>query len=195
MKYTLIIFFCGIGSVFGQSTRKIDKEQIQQTTINFLEWYSSEMKDTSKRIPILSSHQKPYADGYQRINKEGVTTYIERFRKSGYVSESYLNNLRQLFVEIDSNLEKHPSLEGTLIPGFEVDIVTKLFEPTLILDNIQKGRFDKTYIIDTSALIRFSIFKSLKLLFVYSKIQGVWKIDALSYDKRGNGFINQYPIM
>lgn len=194
MKKILLIilplFFCSQSGIcqIKSKQQNSDSHKIEKTVSNFLKWYKSRENDTAKNgtsRPSYSLTKGGYPDTTtkQVINMEGVEVYLSYLRKSGYFSESYLNDLRQYFKEIDKGMQTAPKTNTLIaVPGLNTDWILKTFEPEMVLDHIKNGRFDKVNIIYNKAIVRFRISKVVQMLFTLTKINNKWLIDYIGYD-------------
>ena len=178
-----ILIFC-----FGTSicqTNKLQKNtaQIKKTIVNFLKWYKKDQKDTSKKTYSTLRGGYPDTTTKPYIDTGGLEMYLNHFRQTGYVTESYLDALRNYFKEIGEGLKAAPKTKDLVkINGMDIDFVLGTFEPEMILDHIKEGRFDKICIIYNKAIVRFRISKVIKVLFTLTRIKNNWMIDYIGYD-------------
>lgn len=187
----LLILICFKG--FSQS-KSSNKSQIKSTILNFLEWYKFKKADTRSNIGYsLIKGGYPDSITQRLINFDGVEKYLIILNQEDFLSQTFLNNIRNYFVEVNQNLKLiQPSNQLIPIPGLENDIVLGTIEPDAILNNFQKGTFDKVFIIYDKALVRLRISKYLKLIFTLTKDKNKWRIDYIGYDNSyKNSFGNQ----
>lgn len=156
---------------------------IKGSIIGFLKWYKSKTADTSK---IFYSFIKPKSSAISskdRVDMENVEKYLSMLRTSNFLSETYLNNKRQYFINTDKDLETGPRLEGIVkIGDLDSDMVLQSYEPETILDKIEKGIFKKIVTLSDKAIVNFFIpDNATPLLFTLTKTKGHWQIDEIAY--------------
>jgi hypothetical protein len=147
-----------------------------------------ELHDTSKKSYSVVKGGYPDTTTKTRIDANGLELYLAEFRKSQFVSESFINNFRAYFLEIDKQLSTLPighDLQKLPVIGLDSDPVLLTFEPEMILDHIKESKITNTYIIYKKALVRLYISKYIAMVFVLSKINDQWKIDYLGGDATG----------
>ncbi|WP_157255621.1 hypothetical protein [Pedobacter sp. Leaf41] len=176
----LMLFFCSI--VFGQQNQ--NESQIKITIIDFLRWYK-ENESKLMTSPIVNGYNEDTIkkDSVLRVDMKSVDEYLSNFKKSNYVSDSFLGNLRALYKSISDTLIKHPIVDyfGP-VPGLECDLLFG-FEPEEILGHIEEGHLSEIYLIYNKALVKFDISKFNQMIFSLTKIDNKrWVIDSLDYD-------------
>jgi hypothetical protein len=169
---------------FGQS-KKVNPNQIKikETIIGFLRWYKQFDNDTTKATYSLIKGGYPDTTTVVRIDKNGVESYLNAFRKSKFVSETYIDGLRDYFFYIDEGLATAPKVHDLVkIQGMDIDFALHTFEPEAILDHIDNSRISKLYIIYNKALVTLHISKYIDLLFVLTRQNNKWLIDYMGDD-------------
>lgn len=170
-------------SVAQSKSQKEDETKIKSVVVNFLNWHKNGPPDSTFGKYSITKGGYPDSTTKTTIDFEGVKIQLEQFRRSGFVSETFINDLRQYFVDVNAILEKRsPSAELLRIPELDEDYVLKTIEPEAVLLKIEQGRFDKINIIFNKAIARFSISKYAVLIFTLTKINGYWKIDYIGWD-------------
>ncbi|WP_145857134.1 hypothetical protein [Pedobacter suwonensis] len=185
---SLSLTFC---SSFGQQNIKED-EKISKSVMGFLKWYKSigatgnqppkqarPKYSIVKDIPINKNYKR------QVIDKAGVEKYLDFYRKSGFLSEEYLNGLRSYFNGINNNLIKRAPIKKNdmiKIDGLDRDIQLQTFEPEIILDNLDKAVVTKSLVVYDKALISVNFYEEVNLIFTLTKHKDVWLIDYLGPD-------------
>jgi hypothetical protein len=187
MRNTLfVIAICLLSTNFCFSQTKkyqTGEIKIKETIIGFLKWYKAEQKDTSNKGYSFIKGGYPDTTTQERIDRDGIEKYLDRFRKSGFVSETYINDLRGYFVDIEKLLEKIPKHNDLVkIPGMDIDFVLQTFEPEAILDHIDSSRIEKLYIIYNKALIKLHVSQHIDMLFILTKRNDKWLIDYAGHD-------------
>ncbi|WP_291402363.1 hypothetical protein [Daejeonella sp.] len=161
-----------------------DKLNIKHTITFFLHWYkNNENKiETVRIIKGLNENEEKKGDSLARIDMDAVDVYLFNLKKSNFVSQSYLNNIRYYYQEIADTLKKYPLVDyfGP-IGGLEADLILG-FEPEETLDYINKGVFTRIYIVGDKAIAQFDIVNHVHLIFTLSKVEEKWLIDDLEFN-------------
>lgn len=185
-KILLLLILCLF--VLSTYAQKVIKSaaglEIENTIQNFLIWYkANEAKLQTSAIIRGYNSDTVKRDSLLRIDMNSVDEYLSNFKKSNYVSTTFLANLRSIYKGVADTLKRYPTYDyfGP-VPGLECDLVLG-FEPEAVLDYVSKGRLSKVYIINNKALVRFDISKFIMLKLVLTKgLNGKWLIDDMSYD-------------
>ncbi|RZK20678.1 MAG: hypothetical protein EOO86_03620 [Pedobacter sp.] len=179
----LLSFFCSI--VFGQENESLNNEkEIKSTIVDFLKWYKeNEPKLMTSSIINGYNEDTIKKDSLLRVDMKSVDEYLFNFKKSNYVSNSFLGNLRAIYKSVSDTLIKYPLIDyfGP-VPGLECDLLFG-FEPEEILDHINDGRLSKVYVIYKKAIVKFEISEFNQMIFCLTKVDNNrWIIDNLDYD-------------
>lgn len=183
-KYAFaLIFLLIVNYGYGQEKNE-DKLKIKHTITGFLHWYKkNENKiETVQIIKGLNEKEEKTGDSIARIDMNAVDIYLNNLKKSTFVSQTFLNNLRHYYQEIADTLKKYPLVDyfGP-IGGLEADLILG-FEPEETLAYINKGVFTRIYVIADKAIAQFDIANHDHLLFTLSKVDEIWLIDDLGFN-------------
>jgi hypothetical protein len=187
MKKILLLIamdFLAMTICFGQTKKQSQSQiQIKKTIIGFLKWYKREEADTTKAPYSLTTGGYPDTTTIARIDRDGVEQYLDIFRKSDFVSEIYIDGLRDYFLDVDKLLINGPIMHDLVkIPGMDIDFALKTFEPEAILDHIDNGRITKLYIIYNKATVSLHISRYIDMLFILTRQNNKWYIDYIGDD-------------
>lgn len=192
ISLTLLV---SVSICFGQQVSK-DDESIYATVLGFLKWYKAAQSTDQEPVPSKSTFSIikdiPVNKSYKRqaIDKTGVEKYLSFYRKSGFLSEDYLNDLRNYFNEINKSLIKRAPIkrnEMIKIDGLGLDIQLQTFEPEIILDNLDKVKLTKSMVIYNKALLGINFASEVNLVFTLSKYRDKWLIDYIGHDNTSAG--------
>ena len=196
-KVTLLFMIVLIFNVcMGQIPRaSVEQEKIKKTINGFLSWYKRQQEnpnttiDTSINRSIIAWEEidtlmKP------NIDMVAVEDYLTYLKTSRYLSETFINNLRQYHQKIKDELKvvtPSPKSNGIYaIPGLNLDIVFGSFEPEAIYDYYKSGIFKRISNVEYKAIVQFYIPPSsyntyIKMLFTLTKENENWLIDYIGY--------------
>jgi hypothetical protein len=162
---------------------KDDELKIKSVVVNFLNWHKNGEPDSTSVKYSLTKNGYPDSTTKTLIDFNGVEIQLEQLKRSGFISDTFINNLRQYFVEVNKILEKRNLSPDLLrIPELDDDYILKTIEPSEVLDKISQGRFDKIQIRADKAIAGFKISKQAIMIFTLTKIKNSWKIDYIGWD-------------
>lgn len=107
---------------------------------NFLKWYQLNYIEINS-ISLVDLKEDSLAAQYE-INLKNIERYLDIFKKSGYVSEVYINNMRDYFKKANENLLKTKQNDGPP-EGFESDLVLFTQEPEDILKHLNSIKIEQ----------------------------------------------------
>jgi len=193
-----LLFF---GICWGQNPKsKYDEDSIKKTIINFLKWYKKREAgqtvvavDTTKTHCYIVEWEEIDTLIKPTVDMIAVDNYLDNLKASHYLSETFINNLRQYHQKIKDELNAvipSPKSEGIYaIPGLNLDVVFGSFEPEAIYERYKLGLFKRISIVQNKAIVQFYIPQSstytyIKMLYTLTKENGVWLIDYIGYYHR-----------
>lgn len=202
MRKLILILLCisFVNICQGQVPNKSNDEniiKIKKTIINFLKWYKSQQVikpikkiDTTKLYSSIIVWKQTDNLIKPSIDMIAVEDYLRWLRESGFISETFINNLRQYHQKIADELKivsPTPKSEGFYaIPDLNLDVVFLNFEPEEILEHYKAGLFKRTSIVHNKAVVQFYVPPSYnygytKMLYTLTKDKGIWLIDYIGY--------------
>ena len=119
-----------------------NKEQVELVK-NFMKWYIKNLDTLYKFNTIeggMNGEENKKAENYF-VNFSEVEKYITELKKSGFLTDNFLKNEKQIFVEGDEYFKKNPENDGPPY-GFDYDrffYTQETFEEDL--PNIDKAKF------------------------------------------------------
>ncbi|PZR41320.1 MAG: hypothetical protein DI538_01550 [Azospira oryzae] len=120
-----------------------DKEIVEHQVRGFLAWYSNHWEEVSVDLinPIIENSMLDQPDSTRpyKINFKAAEIYLDVFRKSGFISEAYIETYRQYFKECQLEFEKEPHYEGPPT-GFEYDFIFRSQDYQYQRDNPDKAK-------------------------------------------------------
>jgi len=200
MKKLVLIFISilYLSICIGQEPRSdYDQVGIKTTITNFLEWYKKreaakpvETVDTSKLHNTIIMWEEIDTLIKPTVDMVAVEGYLNRLKEGNYLSETFINNLRQYHQKIKEELkpvDPSPKSGGIYaISGLNLDVVFGSFEPEAIYDRYRSGVFKRISIVHDKAIVRFyipqsSTYTDIKMLFTLTKEKDHWLIDYIGY--------------
>jgi hypothetical protein len=179
-----ILLLLHINNAFSQRETQMEAQaNIKATILNFLNWHKRGEPDSTYGKYSLTKGGYPDSTTKTRIDFNGVAIQMEQLRKSGFFSETFINNLQQYFVVVDKILaERNLSPDLLRIPELDDDFILNTIEPEEVLTKINDGKFDKIELVFNKAIVRFCISKYAVMIFTLTKVKNDWKIDYIGWD-------------
>lgn len=177
--FLLLILFSF--QAFSQS-KSIEKAKIENTIIDFLKWHKADGEYVLGEVYFVPRYDSLDSKN-NYFDKDSLELYYNNFRASKFVSEKFIDDLKDYFDYYGKSIGPKPdSGEIVKIDGLDRDIVLGTFEPEEILDHLDKAKFDKFRVIYNKALLRLVIRKEVKMLFILTRWKENWQIDYIGYD-------------
>ncbi len=174
--YFLIAFSCGT------KDKLSDKEIIEQKVKGFLTWYSTNWKEVAVDLinPIIeNSNAEPDSTKPYKINFKAAEIYLDSFRKSGFVSETYIEYYRQYFIKCQKKFEEVPEYEGPPT-GFEYDFVFRSQDYEYQQNNADKAMITDISITANKAIATIKYDDDVySYIYELSKLNNNWYIDSV----------------
>ncbi len=183
-KPTLIIFLL-LGFQLCNAQDLESKKQIKNTIISFLKWHKSgEEFKLEKPFIVPRYNGKDSVKTY--YDTDSLELYFNKFRKTNFVSERYISELKAYFTYYGQFIHPEPLPPGVLVKshGMDSDFVLDTFEPEVVLDNLDKATITKLHIIYNKALVSMHFSEEVDLIFQLTKDYESkrWLIDFIGPD-------------
>ncbi len=149
------------------------------TVVAFLNWYK-ENEDRLHEIDLVSGGLKDTTTFYS-VNFKETERYLAELKKSGFLSDKYLHNLRQHFKSADDHLKRHPQ-NDSYAPGFEYDLIMKAQDYWELWDNLDRLQLSEQVMTDTTAYVRLAYTDYYKAKYYLSNHNNRWLIDDMVND-------------
>lgn len=188
MKATTLILLAGL-SVVGQKQTAfkpggsfVEVKSVHQPAIKvitaYLKWYVMKKKDIEPlAADILDRHANDTTYQY-KVNFAATEKYLAEIKKSGFVSENYVDYLRAFFRDCDADLKRYPRHEGPY-PRLDDDVILRVQEDEDITEHLNEMVIvsQKTTLNHRSVVILIKSSR-LELNFKLLKIGNSWLIDS-----------------
>ncbi len=150
-----------------------------ETVLNFLEWYKNNQERLVNINLIHNSTPSEDTTKLYAVNFEGTEHYLDELKKSGYVSEKYLESWRDYFNHAEQNFKDNPQFDGP--PDyFDYDFVMLSQDFMEELEELNKTNVSKEQIDSNTALVVLTFKVSLtKMSYQLSLVEGKWQIDDI----------------
>lgn len=183
----LIVFFVGLCCTLPEiahcQTKKfndINKDAVLASpgviAKTYLGWYVAN-KARLDRIAIFAPDTASDTT-YYKVNFKRVDYYLRQIKKSGYVSNTYIDTLKFNYMKADKNLRSQPQNDGP-IKGFEVDPILGIMEESEITDHSNMLKIQKVIVKTNKAIVYGRLLYNLRIKFELSQIDGIWMVDCM----------------
>jgi len=150
------------------NTQKIH-ETPEQAVRSFLYWYRKNIDRLNNIQLVNQSFGKPY-----NVNKINVIKYLNELKKSGFVSEKFLNSIEYYITMCDANLLKIKQTEGPP-EGFDMDMVLLMQDYESDFKLLEKAKTKNL----TKTKIKFIFASENFLVFNLTPLKGKWLIESI----------------
>ncbi|THU35928.1 hypothetical protein FAM09_21285 [Niastella caeni] len=115
-------------------------KQPAASILNFLRWYRAHIQEL-KKIEIVTHSTNPDSAKYYVVNTAGTERYLNELKKSGFVSDKYIDRWRAYFNMVSEKLKKTPQTEAP-VTGLDFDFVMLSKDCEEDLKRIEKSTVD-----------------------------------------------------
>lgn len=164
-----------------KSVDENQKQAPEKVVKDFLSWYVNNFEevyhfDTIKGGSMDTS--KTPSNYY--VDFKVVDEYVNYLKKTGFFTDDFLNEYRNIFVEGDKRFKKDPQNDGPP-DGFDFDYFMMTQEDfTQDLQNVNQLKFDSKKIDDQTSSVIFEFKNSgMKYKYKLKSIDGKWQIDKI----------------
>jgi hypothetical protein len=165
----------------GMDPKNYDKMKLAVTpkkvVRNFLKWYEDNRERLDK-FDLVSGKARDMAKAY-RVNFRETEKYLTELKKSGFLSDQYINTLRRYFETADANFEKYPQYDGPAL-GFGIDLVLQAHDYGEILNHLKKAKYLEKPVNANSTKV-YVRFPTVIMLLKLTRTGERWLIDSLDY--------------
>jgi hypothetical protein len=160
---------------------EVSKDAPEDVVKGFLKWYNTNF-DTIYKFETIKGgalEQSKNPTNYY-VDFKVVDEYIDYFRKSGFFTNDFLNQYKNIFVEGEKQFKKEPQNDGPP-EGFDFDYFMMTQDDfTADLKNVDQLKFDSKKIDDQTATVIFEFKNSLmKYKYTLKSKEGKWQIDKI----------------
>jgi len=157
--------------------RKTTKEDNpKRTVITFLKWYKANEKRLDGII-YLKGGLKDTTTFYSVDFKE-TETYLNELKKSNFLSDFFIYDLRKYFAGLDNYLKQHPQNDGP-VSGQDVDLVIKAQDYMDVWENLNSSKIIFSNVTKTKATIKLQFIGNYKTIYSLTKHGDKWLLDRL----------------
>ncbi len=145
---------------------------------NFLKWYKNNDARLNS-IPLIKGGA-PDTTSFYSVDFTQIEKYLNELKKSGFLSDKYLNDLRSYFKNLNDSLKKYPQNDGPPF-GFDLDFIMKAQDYTDIMDDLDSLKISTKKIENNHATVIIDRLPPMKMVYSLSKKVNDWLIDTFEY--------------
>jgi hypothetical protein len=146
------------------------------TVIAFLKWYRDN-EDRLHQIQLLKGGLKDTTTFYS-VDFKATERYLYELKKSNYLSDRFLNELRLHFTQSNEYLKKNPQNDGPA-PGFEADLIMKAQDYMDVWENLNSVKVIDRKLDGNNAFIKFLFAGYYKTKYYLTNNGNTWLIDSI----------------
>lgn len=146
----------------------------EKVAVDFYKWYASD--DNIQNFDVMKE-LKDSTDFYA-IDFEKVEKYLDAFKKTGFVSDRYLNGQHNYFKECEEEFKKNPANDGPPY-GLDYDLIMHSQDYDDDLANTDKIKVVEIYRKPTESKLKLLFFAGGKIDVTLSKTNEKWLIDKI----------------
>lgn len=169
----LFLVICLTACSEKQNQTNSQVEQPTEAVISFLKWYRSHF-DTMINIGLVNQDLKD-STGFYSVNFTETEHYLSEIKNSGFVSDQYLNNWRNYFVQADAQFKITHQNEGPP-EGFDFDLI--MWSQDFDLTEIEQAKTLEE-LNGNHATVTVEFPYQYKLQYSLSDDHGKWLIDDI----------------
>jgi hypothetical protein len=156
---------------------RIDKSD-EKTAIDFYKWYTTDKQ--IKEAEFLKDLKD--SNDFYAIDFTATEEYLTILKKTGLVSEKYLETQREYFKECEKHFKENPANDGPPY-GLDYDLIMLSQDYEIDLANTDKIKVEEIYKKNNQSKLKLLFFGGGKIDVTLSKTDGKWLIDKIE-----NGF-------
>jgi hypothetical protein len=150
-----------------------DSVALIDTAKAFFRWYDANMNRLAQIHMVNQVEGTPYS-----VDSAGCEQFLDELRKSGLVTEGYLNRHRADFQRYQRQFEAEPQTEGPPM-GFDWDPVMKSQEPDVDLDSIPNAHIVFAHVANDTGLVDMALYYEFEVALL--KDNGGWKVERILF--------------
>jgi len=156
-----------------------NNEQAENVVINFLKWYRDNYKNIDKINLVNNSEHAIYdSTKFYSVNFEATEKYLSIFKKSGYISDKYIDQWRQYFKKCEEKFKRDPENDGPP-SGFDFDLVMWSQDYDEDLADLNKVNLSIQKLSNYQCNVIAAFESGMKLRYSLTQVNRRWLIDDI----------------
>lgn len=158
-----------------QTETKISEQKAdEKVAVDLYKWYASD--DNIQNFDVMKDLKD--STDYYAIDFGKVEKYLAAFKKTGLVSDKYINDQRDYFKECEAEFKKNPANDGPPY-GLDYDLIMHSQDYEEDLANVDKIKVVEIYRKPTESKLKLLFFAEGKIDVTLSKTNKKWLIDKI----------------
>lgn len=154
-----------------------DDQAAVQSIIDFYKWYRDQ--PSIQNCLVLNSCNEEFdSTKFYAVDFKATESYLEKLKRSGYVSDKYIVYWRDYFKTCDENFKKDPVNDG-IADGFDYDFVTNSQDFEEELNTVEKAKAVGITKLEGKKTVTLQFTTGSTLTFEMSMAEGRWYIDKI----------------
>ncbi len=200
LKLLLFCFLCFLNSCKKESEiKKTDEDlksikvdslqfsnenELRDLTIAFFNWYKLNINKLGKFEYLKGGYVNENDSIAYYIDETVVTKYVKEFEKTDYVSQSYVENLKNHLLSVGKDLKEEKIYDG-VVSGLDYDLITKSQEDEEIFSNMPTIKLLSQKIISKDDVENYyELRKNTLFLKISYTFEDKWKIKDYEFEYR-----------
>jgi hypothetical protein len=157
-----------------------DRAVIYTTITNFLRWYQLwETRPGPRNYPFKGGY--PDSSNYW-LDTLALKQYIAGLKKGGYLSDVFLDGIRQHYIAGGEYLKSNPQNDGPVM-GFEGDDVMIGQDYIDVYDQLSNAMIRRCQQGNGKAIMKLTFGNFFRMRFHLTNQNNRWQIDSLGYEQ------------
>ena len=177
MKYSTLVFFLIFVSSCSFNNKQVPEPS--DRVVEFLKWYKTNI-NTVGRINMVNNNGNALVDSTKlySVNFDSTEKYLSLLKRSGFISDKYMNKWRKHFTQADKDYKSNPQFDGPP-EAFDFDLIMCSQEYDDDLKNIDKARVVDEVTNSVNSVLTFEFPSKMQLEYTLSNNKGKWEIDDI----------------
>lgn len=158
------------------ASKNLYTQQPDSTVLRFLKWYHQNEEELN-RLHFFKGGLNDTTTFYS-VDYTNTEIYLARLLSSQCLSNKFIADFRNYFIQGDLYLKRHPQNDGP-VDGFDYDLIMKSQDYMDVWDNLDSMKTLSREIIGNKAIIKVSFGKYHSPSYNLTNVQGRWLIDSI----------------
>ena len=173
------LLFCFLLFISACSPNIKCTQEPSTTVLSFLKWYSVNLKSVGN-INMVNNNGNTIVDSTKlySVNFDSTEKYLSVSKKSGFISDKYINQWREHFKQVDEDFKTNPQYDGPP-EAFDFDLVMCSQEYDDDLKNIDKATIINQQKENNACVLTLKFLSGMKLEYHLTNNNNKWEIDEI----------------
>ena len=169
-------------SIKVDSLQLSNDDEFRDLTIAFFNWYKLNINKLEKMKYLKGGYVTEKDSIAYYIDVTEVIKYVKEFDKTGYVSHSYVENLKNHLLIVGKDLKEEKIYDG-VVSGLDYDLITKSQEDEEIFSNMPTIKLLSQKIISKDDVENYyELRKNTLFLKISYTFEDKWKVEDYEFE-------------